>query len=64
MIGEKKKPVIDPEELIGYDFIANHNNVYQRATVVKWTPEEGKFILQFLNGGELMMTYNDLINYY
>jgi len=64
LIGETKKPVIDPEELIGYDFIANHNNVDQRATVVKWTPEEGKFILQFLNGGELMMTYNDLINYY
>jgi len=64
LIGVKEKPIINPEELIESTFIAEHNNVQQRAKVVQWTPQEGKFILEFLNGGETMMTYNDLINYY
>ena len=36
----------------------------QRAIVKEHLAREGKFIVEFLNGGEELMNYNDLINIY
>ena len=63
LIGAKTKPIIDPQELIGFEFIKEHNEVKEKAKVTNWT-NEGKFIIKFLNGGEELITYNDLINHY
>ena len=64
LIGEKPKPIINPEELIGYKFIAKHKGIDEQATIRKWNAEDGKFIIEFLSGGEELMVYNDIINYY
>jgi len=63
LIGDKENPVFDPYKYIGFEFVKEHNNVQQKATVTNWT-EEGKFILRFLNGGEELITYNELINHF
>ena len=63
LIGDKPKPTIDVDKLMGFEFVHTFQDVPQKAKVVNWT-EEGNFILKFLNGGEDLMTYNDLINHY
>jgi len=43
--------------------VETHDDVPQKATVTNWT-DEGKFIIKFVNGGEELKDYNDLINRY
>ena len=62
--GNKPLPVIDPKELIGFNFVLkNKQGIEEKATVIDWK-EEGKFIIEFLNGGQDLLLYNDLINKY
>ena len=62
--GNKTLPTIEPDKLIGFNFVMkNKDSVPEKAKVVDWT-KEGKFIIEFLNGGRELMTYNDLINHY
>lgn len=63
LIGDKPKPTVDVDKLMGFEFVHDFQGVPQKAKVINWT-EEGNFILKFLNGGEELMTYNDLINHY
>jgi len=63
IIGDKQAPTIDPEDLIGFTYVNTHDDVPQKATVTNWT-DEGKFIIKFVNGGEELKDYNDLINCY
>jgi len=48
LIGTETKPIIDPQDLIGFEFIEDHNEVKEKAKVTNWT-KQGKFILEFLN---------------
>ena len=41
----------------------NKDSIPRKAKVINWN-KEGKFIIEFLNGGGEVMTYNDLINHY
>ena len=62
--GPKILPTVDPHSLIGFNFVLkNKNGVEEKATVIDWN-KEGKFIIEFLNGGQELLLYNDLINYY
>ena len=62
--GPKELPPVDPSELIGFNFVMkNKNEIEERVTVTDWT-KEGQFIIEFLNEGQELMLYNDLINYY
>jgi len=63
LIGDKPKPTVDVNKLMGFEFVHKFQGVLQKAKVVNWT-EEGNFILKFLNGGEELMTYKDLTNHY
>ena len=47
--------------MIGLNFVGQYNNLEQKATVKDWT-DEGKFIVEFVDGGEILTTYNDIIN--
>ena len=53
---------IDPDNLVGYKFVREFNGTPQRATVINHLEDEGRFLVEFVNGGEELMTYNDLIN--
>ena len=57
-------PTIDPNDLIGYSFVRAHDGTPQRAIVKEQMEKEGKFLVEFVNGGEELMHYNDLINHY
>ena len=57
-------PSIDPDELLGYTFVKEHHGTQQRAEVKEINKEDGTFLVEFVNGGEELMTYNDLINIY
>ena len=57
-------PSIDPDDLLGYTFVKEHHGTQQRAEVKEINKEDGKFLVEFVNGGEELMTYNDLINIY
>ena len=56
-------PTIKPEDLIGYTFVKDYAGTPQRGEV-KDLDEEGRFLIEFVNGGEELMNYNDLINHY
>mgnify|MGYP002062736192 FL=1 len=58
-------PTINPDDLVGYTFVKEYARMPQRAEVKEMIDEdEGKFLVEFVNGGEELMNYNDLINYY
>ena len=58
-------PTIKPDDLVGYTFIKEYAGMPQRAEVKEMIDEdEGKVLIEFVNGGEELMNYNDLINYY
>ena len=57
-------PTVDPSNLVGYKFVKEYDGTPQRAIVKEHLEEEGKFIVEFLNGGEELINYNDLINIY
>lgn len=61
MTGATSLPTVNPIDLLGYTFTDVANQTRRRATVKELT-KEGKFIIQFLNGGEELRDYNDLIN--
>ena len=62
--GIQDLPTVDPHSLIGFNFVMpNRNNIDEKVKVIDWD-EEGKFIIEFLNGGKQKMLYNDLINHY
>ena len=62
--GAHDLPTVDPHALIGFSFVMpNRNNIEEKVKVIDWN-EEGKFIIEFLNGGKQKMIYNDLINHY
>ena len=55
-------PIIDPDDLIGYTFVKDYHGTPQRAEVKEKLDENGNFLIEFVNGGEDLMNYNDLIN--
>ena len=57
-------PTINPDDLVGYKFARKFDGTLQRATVVDYLEDEGRFLIEFVNGGEELMTYNDLVNAY
>ena len=59
--GNTDLPHIDPLQLIGLNFVGIHNVLEQKATVTDWT-KEGKFIVKFINGGEELATYNNIVS--
>jgi len=61
--GNVPTPTVDPSEIIGVKFLDEYDGVKQCATVKDWT-SEGKFIIEFVNGGEELRDYNGLINHY
>jgi len=62
--GLKELPKIDPNEIIGFNFVMkNKDKIEEQVTVTDWT-KEGQFINEFLNGGQELMLYNDSINYH
>jgi len=56
-------PTVNPSEIIGFKFLDEYDVVEQCTTVKEWT-SEGKFIIEYVNGGEELRNYNDLINHY
>ena len=62
LTGKDFSPTIDPHDLVGYSFVKEHDNIEQRATVTNVDTDMDKVTLTFLNGGEELMEYNDLIN--
>ena len=57
-------PTVDPDNLVGYRFVREFNGIPQRATVKEHLEDQGRFLVDFVNGGEALMTYNDLISAY
>ena len=57
-------PNIDLDNLVGYTFVKDHDGTPHRASVKEYFEDEGKFLVEFVNGGEELMNYNDLINIY
>ena len=57
-------PTINPDNLVGYKFARKFDGTPQRATVVDYLEDEGRFLVEFINGGEELMTYHGLINAY
>ena len=57
-------PNVDLDDLIGYIFVKEHNGIPQRAIVKQKFYSEGNFLIKFMNGGEDLMAYNDIINIY
>ena len=55
-------PTVEPYDLIGYKFVKEHDGTPQRATVKELSEDDGKFLVEFVNGGEELMNYADLIN--
>ena len=55
-------PTINPDNLVGYKFARKFDGTPQRATVVDYLENEGRFLVEFVNGGEELMTYNNLVN--
>ena len=49
--------------MIGFDFVGQHNNLEQKTTVKDWI-NEGKFIVEFIDGGEELTTHYHIINKY
>ena len=49
-------------DLIGYKFVKEHDGTPQRAIVKELSEEDGKFLVEFVNGGEQLMNYADLVN--
>ena len=45
-------------------FVGEHDGFKQMGEVKELLEEEGKFLVEFVNGGEELMSYNDLINLY
>ena len=58
--GKPANTVIDPNYLLGYSFVTEHNDTQQRATIVDLGMD--KVTLQFLNRSKALVEYNDLIN--
>ena len=57
-------PIINLDDLIGYKFVKEWNGIPQRDIVKEKFDAEGNFIIEFINGGEDLLTYNDIINIY
>ena len=55
-------PTVEPMDLIGYKFVKEHDGTPQRAIVKELSEEDGKFLVEFVNGGEELMNYADLVN--
>ena len=55
--GIPSNTIIDPNYLLGYSFLTDHDDIKQRATIVDLGD---KVTLQFLNGSKSLMEY--LIN--
>jgi hypothetical protein len=55
-------PSIDIDKFVGYHFVKEHKGTKQRAFVKRYMEEAGKFLVELVNGGEVLMNYNDLIN--
>ena len=47
---------------MGYHFVHKFDGTNQRAIVKSFDEDAGKFLVELVNGGEILMTYNDLIN--
>ena len=59
-----KLPTINPDNLVGYKFVREFDGTSQRAVVKEHLDGEEKFLVEFVNGGEELMAYNDLVNAY
>ena len=62
-----KTPIIDPDELIGISFTAKAPTGHEeRATVDRKveqeTNQEDRWIIKYLNGGEDILSYHQIIN--
>ena len=53
---------IDMDDLIGYKFVKEYNELPQTDIVKENFDTEGNFLIKFMNGCEYIITYNDLIN--
>ena len=49
-------------DLLGYTFICDHDETKERGEVKELLEDEGKFMVKYVNGGEKLMNYTDLIN--
>lgn len=61
VLSKTSLPNIDPLDLTRFNFIGNHSDLEQKATVINWS-SKGKFNVQFLNGGEGLVPYNSVVN--
>ena len=53
-------PIMDPDQLIGYTFPTQHAGTTQRVEVL--TKEDDKYHIEYADGNEDHLTYEELIN--
>ena len=59
----KKHPTIDPLNIIGYQFVKNHNGFPHKAKVIEPLEDGTKYLVALGDGDrEEIMTYNDILN--
>ena len=55
---------MDPKELLSFSFVKENSEGRLEKATVQDLKTDGKFIIKFVNGGEEIITYNNLILHY
>ena len=57
----KELPSFNPDDFLGCNIVRERNGTPQRAIVKENLEDEGKFLIEFVNGGEELMNHNNII---